>query len=78
MAHPLGAFELKDGTRVDFSFHDWSKLWPGDYLRQLGVVLINEDSSWEPRSSVGGDEKFCTTKADSPRRDNNVNAGPAN
>ena len=46
MAHPLGAFELRDGTRVDFSFHDWLKLWPTDYLRQLGVVLINEDYSW--------------------------------
>ena len=45
MAHPLGAFALKDGTRVDFSFHDWLKLWPTDYLRQLGVVLINENGS---------------------------------
>lgn len=43
MAHPLGAFKLKDGTRADFSFHDWLKLWPTDYLRQLGVVLINKD-----------------------------------
>jgi hypothetical protein len=48
MAHPLGAFELKDGTRVDFSFHDWLKFWPRDYLRQLGVVVINEDFSWYP------------------------------
>ena len=47
MAHPLGAFELKDGTRVDFSFHDWlKKLWPNDYLRQLGVVMTNEEYSW--------------------------------
>jgi hypothetical protein len=78
MAHPLGVFELKDGTRVDFSFHDWLKLWPTDYLRQLGVELINGDSPWEPRSSVVGDKSFCITPADAPSRDNNLNAGPAN
>ena len=25
--------------------NDWLKLWPTDYLRQLGVVLISEDGS---------------------------------
>ena len=78
MAHPLGAFEIKDGTRVDFSFHNWAKLWPTDYLRQLGVELIKQDLAWEPRSSVVGDKNFCTTNADSPKKDKNVNAGPSN
>jgi hypothetical protein len=41
MAHPLGAFELKNGTHLDFSFHDWMKFWPTDYLRQLGVILTD-------------------------------------
>jgi len=67
MAHPLGVFELQDGTRVDFSFHDWMRLWPTDYLRQLGVVLVKEELS-QQSSPLLSAKIICAATCDFRRK----------